>query len=336
MVFNKIINSNYEIRCLKKKWQENFEIKGQIWIGASKRWLWKKLLGEAKSIDLLHLYHIWYRTFFYAIIYKLKNPHGKVYVKLDAWIHTLKQFQYIFRIFNKPILSLSNIVWYEDKRIWNRLKKTYPKYKDRIIKTTNGIDPIEKYIWNIEKQNIIILCWRFGSIQKNNELLIKMLQNNDTSFLDWWKFLLIWSYTDQFLKQLEELFIKKPKLRDIFQLPWFIQDIDEKYKLFCFAKIFLHTANFEWDPNIQYDAMFWWCFLISTDVANIPQNYPPQYSLFYKINDEEWLLKQLKKWVQKVNRFSTRDYINIQDYCLQHFTYEKVLSPVIKLLNDQK
>lgn len=336
MVFNKVIECDYEFWCLKWKLQRDFEIEWQKRFWSTKFWLCVKLRKEAKSIKLLHSYHIRHRSLIYGFIFKIRNPKGVYYIKLDLWRQNINGIKYIFRPFILPIILLSDYIWYEDNRVWNRLTERYPKHINKIIRTTNAIQPVDKYIWNLCKEDVILLCGRFGSKQKNNELLISMLINNDIDFLRWRTFKLLWTYTDEFLLKLTTLFELKPNLKEQFILPWFITNTIEKYKYFSTAKIFLHTANFEWDPNIQYDAMFWWCFMISTDIANISQNYPKKSSLFYKIKDELGLLKQLKKWIDITNKLKEKDYINIQNHCLHNFTWEKMLYPIIKKLDHDE
>jgi len=320
-----------EVRCLKWKRQSDFNISWQQRHWTTYRWLVKKLWKESKNISLLHTYHIWYWSFIYAVIYKFRNPKGIHYIKLDASIKNMNDLKYIFRIFNLPLLILSTYIWYEDDRIGSRLKKTYQSFIPQIIKTTSGINPVQKFIGNIVKKNNILLCWRFGNEQKNNELLIEMLLHNNTHFLDWRKFILLWSYTSGFIDKLENLFTKKPKFRDRFELPGFVTDVDKKYEYFCSSKIFLHTANFEWDPNIQYDAMFGGCFMISTNVGNMIGNYMPQYSIFYNKQDTQWLYISLFSWIQREKSLYRKDYLSIQDHCLAHFTWGNAMAPLIKL-----
>jgi len=327
-----------EVWCLKNKWQENFEIKWQQW-----RWfenifkLYFTLFKESKNIDLLHMYHIWRFSLIWAIIYKLRNQKWKIYIKMDTPLiienidnrHQLKKIpKFIMILF----LKLIDYIWFEDKKLQKFMKDLYPKYRDKFILTTSWAVNIPKFIWNIEKENIISLCGRFWSEQKNNELLLDVLERYNISFIVWYKIQLIWSLTDDFLKKIDDLLIKKPMLKEIIVQVWFLDKKEELYHFLSRTKIFLHTANYEWDPNVQYDSMFCGCYMISTDVANIKQNYPKKYSIFYDIKYEVWLYNSLKQWIEINNTLQAQDYINIQNYCLENFTREESLQELTNRL----
>lgn len=318
-----------EIWCLHKKGEEDFEISWQQRVGSTRLKLLKKLRKDAKNIQYLNIYHIWHWSFIYSYIYKLRNHYGKIFLKLDLWIHNMNSIKYIFRVFIKPILEKVNVLWYEDERVWNWLMEKYPTYKTKIQRITNGVNPIDNLIWHFNKKNQIILCGRFWSAQKNNKLLLDVLLKRDISFLKGREILLMGSYTDEFNAQLDILFQFKPELKFIIKKIGYIHDPIEKYTYYINAKIFLHTANYEWDTNIQYDAMFWGCFMISTDVANMKQIYLDKYSIFYNIWDAEWLYQSLKDWINIVNWLTINDYTQIQDHLLVNYTRDKIVTSIL-------
>lgn len=323
-----------EVWCLKTKDQTDFVIKWQKWYWSiNKITLYFKLLIGAKNINILHLYHIIKPSFIASIIYKLLNPKWIIYVKMDtplfSWkidhrIEALKINKIILNIFFKIV----NYIWFEDIILLNFFKKKFPKYKNKFILTTSWAIKIDKFINNIPKEKSIVLCWTFWRRVKNNELLLKTLKNYNTTFLKDWQFILIWNYTNNFLKKYKELLHKKPELNNRIIFKWYINEKSKVYQEISKSKIFLHTSNSEWDPNIQYDSMFCGCYIISTDVGNIKQNYPSQYSIFYE-NNEKDLYNSLYKLVKKTDSLKQKDYLNIQKYCLDNFTWEKSLKNIL-------
>ena len=324
-----------EVWVLKKPWQSNFDIEWQKWI-----WFWNKfimylnLFLKSITIDLIQFYHIDRKAFLWTLLYRIFNWRGHIYIKMDTvcFIEDI-DFRVVFWNQNKVLLSLFlflvSSIGFEDDRLYAFFLENFPKFRDKYLMTTNAIVPEDIYIWNLRKTNSISMIWRFWSVQKNNELLLDALEANDVSFLKWWKIYLMWTYTDVFLQKLDSLLKKKPQLIACFVKKWFIVDKNELYKIVSSSKIFLHTANFECDTNIQYDAMFCWCYMVSTDVWNMKQNYLSEYSLFYWIKDSNALFCALKSWLKNAVTLENKDYLAIQSVCLKKFVRNKSLAPLL-------
>lgn len=300
------------------------------------KWRWFKsffsiiinLIKEWKKINLLHLYHIWRHPFTLWVIYKLVNPKWKIYLKTDVSYRSTNWK--IILNFNKYVLNIYyyifNYIWFEDKVMLKNAKRRFPKYKNKFYYIPSWTIYSKKYDWKLNKKNIISLCWRFWDKIKNYELLINTLKEYNIDFLKDWKIYFIWEYTDNFLEKINHLITKKPELKNIIRLKWFITNKDNLYKLLSESKIFIHTANSEWEPNVQFDSMFCWCYMISTDVWTIRSNYPKQFSSFIEINDKEWLLKKLKSSINKIDNIN---YNNIQNHCIENFVWKKSLKVLL-------
>jgi glycosyltransferase involved in cell wall biosynthesis len=205
------------------------------------------------------------------------------------------------------------------------MKEKFHKHKNKFLYLPSWTIHIKKYVWNIKKKNIISLCGRFWAKEKNYELLIHILKKYDVSFLKNWKIYLIWEQTQSFEDKLKQLLKTKPELKQIIKSKGFIWEKEKLYSLLSKSKIFIHTANSEWEPNIQFDAMFCWCYMLSTDVGTIKMNYPKKFSTFTKINDEKKLFDKLKKTIPLTNTLKNKDFLEIQNHCIKNFTWEKSL-----------
>lgn len=322
-----------EAWSLKEKWDKNFIIQWQKWRWfTSKIVLYYQLFKEAKKIDILHMYHIYTYSFIWSMIYRLRNKKGKIFIKMDTPLKSgsidyrkeiLKLNKLILRVFFNSV----DYIWFEDIALLNFYEKEFKSFKDKFILTTSWWMCIDDFIWNIDKENAIVLCWRFWSQQKNNELFLEYLKTSESKLIKQRKIYLIWSYTDDFIEKVTLLKLKKPEYKNLVIMTWFFDNKKDLFKIMSKCKLFVHTASWEWDPNIQYDAMFCWCYMVSTDVANIKQNYTEKYGTFYKIKSLDWLKIAMKVWIEKVK--NTWIHREIQKRFLKKFTRASSLKYIL-------
>lgn len=311
-----------------------FVLDDQSWVSVPSRfWLFLKLWREAKDIHVLHLYHIWHFTLLFALLYKIRNSDGKVYVKLDCPFLWKKDIAFIF---TRWVLLVANWVWVEDRRFMTYLSEKYSYAKEKFIFTPSWAIQIDSYIWKIQKKKQISLAWRFGDPVKNYELFLDVLETQDIGFLDEYKIVFIGGYTEKFKDRVEKIRKMNPKLSKNIELTGFLQQKEVLYDILSESSIFLHTSNHEWDTNIQYDSMFCWCYMVSTDVWNISQNYPKKSSSFYGIWDTIALLDTLQRVITDSLVLSQHDPIELQQHCLEHFVWKKSLAPLISDLQIWK
>ena len=69
----------------------------------------KYLFKNSKNIDVLNLYHFTPESFLFGFIYKLRNPKGKIFLKMDASLpdfESLRNTNYISNPFKNSFLKL--------------------------------------------------------------------------------------------------------------------------------------------------------------------------------------------------------------------------------------
>lgn len=293
------------------------------------------LIWESNKIDLLHLYWIKRDTLIIMFIYKILNWKWKIYVKTDMplyknWIDSrevLNKLPWFLLLF---FVSLVDFLWLENKELVEYFKNKYKNKINKFLFLPSWAINIKKYIWIKNKEKEISLCWRFWAKEKNFELIIEMLKNNDVNLLKWWKINLIWETTKEFDEKISNIILEKPILKDIISVKGFKNEKNELYEIIIKSKLFIITSNSEWEPNVQFDSMFCWNYIISTDVWTIKQNYPKKYSLFYEINNSEDLYKKIKKFIIEIDeKINISDYQKIQDHCIENFIWEKSLTPIL-------
>lgn len=307
-----------------------FTLEDQIWISAPSRiQLFRKLWKEAKSIDVLHLYHIWHFTFLFALVYKMRNPYGKIYVKLDCPFLWKNDIAFIF---TRVILLMTDWIWVEDKRFIQYFIEKYPSAEQKFIFTPSWAIQIDSYIWKIQKKKQIALVGRFGDPIKNYELFLDVLESGNRDFLKEYTLYFIGWYTPEFRDRLTRIQEESWLVGSNIILTGFLQNKQELYDILRETEIFIHTSNHEWDPNIQYDAMFCGCYMISTDVGNISQNYPKQSSSFYAVQDPEGLRDTISHVIRDPESMTHHNPWALQKYCIDNFVWKESLAPLISKL----
>ena len=246
----------------------------------------KYIIKNAKSIDVLNLYHYSLQTMIYTIIFKFLNKKGLVYITLDNDLGSLEYQPYslllshpknkvrnfiAYRIIEPLFLRKVDFLSNETRNGTEKLKKLYKKYKEKFFYQPYGID--ENFILsnNIkvksfeEKENIILTVARIGNPQKNNELLLKALENID---LKDWKVILAGKVDPDFQPFIDNFFEKNPELKEKVIFTGHITDRNQLYDLYNKAKIFVMTSNFESFGIVMVEAGYFGDYILTSNVAS--------------------------------------------------------------------
>lgn len=291
-------------------------------------------LIKDKKVTLLHLYWINRYTLIISIICKIFNKSSKIYIKADMplyqkWQDNREKLNKIPYFLINILIKSIDYLGLENKDLIKYFKTKFPKYKKKFLFLPCWAINLNNF-HNIKyKKNIISLCWRFWAKEKNYELLIKALKDNNIDNLKWWKIQLIWDMTLEFKKQLEDLLNEKKILKNIIEYKWFILEKKGLYENLIHSKLFIITSLSEWEPNVQFDSMFCWNFILSTNVGTVKNNYPKKYCDFFINNNSNDLYKKISLFINYEKKLNIEDYNNIQKYCLNNFIWEKSLKPLL-------
>lgn len=241
------------------------------------------LLKNARKTDLLMCFHWRTETYFSILLYKLLNPKGRVYIKLDTdsgnefnilrhkglkrlFIHTL----YSVCIHHTDCLSCETSHVFET--ICNN-KNFGDILKNKLILMPNGFDEelletlnIKEYSYT-DKENLIITVGRIGSEQKNSEMFLNALANID---LKDWKVCFIGPISPPFKTTIENFFYAHPEKQ---KQVTFIGSIDDKKILWQWynrAKVFVLTSRWESFGIVLTEAKRFNNYILSTPVGTAP------------------------------------------------------------------
>lgn len=226
------------------------------------------LIKNARKIDVLHVFHITSkRSLVWILIYKLLNPRGRVYLKLDA-DNRIKEFDFNkkdlkgsikrFLIKRCKLVSIETEVLYEYiKRYWEIGIEYIPNgFYDYGVK--NVVD------YN-EKENIICTVGRIGTYQKATEILLEGFKIAADEIMGW-KLKVIGPIEDKFKKFIDEFFCKNPSLKDRIIFTGAIYDRSKLNDEYRKAKIFCLTSRYESFGLVFLEAMINGCYLITSNI----------------------------------------------------------------------
>lgn len=285
------------------------------------------LFRNRKKIDILNVYHIGWNSLLYSFIYKLFNPKGFVYLKMDN-NHSIGIYPWE-KIFNPKLVPVSflfypreTIRWkikkllikkffikkvdlfsVEDKQSKIYFENNYSFFKDKLICLRNGyaLDLLktwdfEKIFHNkISKSNIILSVARFGSFQKASEVLIKAFLL--TCERHNWELHLAGTMTDEFKNFLEKVFFSKPELRKRIKCYGFLKK-EQLLELYLNSKIFVLPSRYEGFAISLAEAMITRNVIITTDKTSLSDDIQKNHlGIIVNVEDVEGLSSALLKFI---------------------------------------
>ncbi|WP_303848569.1 glycosyltransferase [Apibacter mensalis] len=272
------------------------------------------VIKNGKKIDLLMTFHFRITSAILCLLYKLVNPKGKFYLKVDGGedILDVKNNSLFIKssIYNK-LLEICDYISVETHLAF-KLWSENLNISDKIFLIENGFDEEEfkkssiKILPFTKKENIIITVGRIGAVEKNTLMFLKAIEK--ISDLKNWKFYLIGPIEDKFKNSINQFYIKNPELKDkvIFTGP-----ILEKKKLWEYynkAKVFVLTSRREGYAIVFSEAYRFNNYIVSTIVGGAEEN-------IYKNDDFGKLIEQENDDELK---FVLEQIINDNNYFLKY------------------
>jgi glycosyltransferase involved in cell wall biosynthesis len=239
------------------------------------------LLNHSKSIAVLNLFHFKKDHILYLLIYKLVNPQGKAYIKLDMDILFFKNYNaflfsnyalknFILKALTSWIFKLTDLFSVETDQAKDYLLNVYPELQNKLICVPNGVDnlyldkeiPIKAFQ---EKENIILTVGRIGTQQKNTALLLDALKITD---LKDWKVYILGPIEESFKKYIADFYKEYPQLENKVIFTGNITDRKELFDWYNRSKIFCLSSRYEGFPIAFPEALYFGNYLISSPVSS--------------------------------------------------------------------
>jgi len=239
------------------------------------------LLKNSKRIQVLNLYHLSLETKLLSLLYRIRNPKGFLYIKLDVNVAdetaalARPARRNLFRrilgqLFHSAFYRAVSAVSAESKEAVDVITRRYPLLKGKVLHITNGLEsdalPHDVDAAMALKENLIITVGRIGSFQKNNELLLDALKQVQ---LQGWKVAIIGPYTDEFAKIFASLLEERPDLRNVVKLIGNVENREELMRWYARARVLVMTSRWEGFPLVFPEAQCYGNFILSTDVSSV-------------------------------------------------------------------
>jgi glycosyltransferase involved in cell wall biosynthesis len=255
------------------------------------------LMKNAKNIDVLMLFHLKKENYYYRFLYKLFNPSGKIYLKLDINLKTIesleilnKEEQTSLNIFNYKKGFVAYLKTLKRKIDFKRMKFELAKFEVISVETKYALDRVQalmgsrldqnlilapngfpndsessKYVKDFkEKENIIITVGRLGTVEKNTEMFLKAIEKLK---LKDWKIFLIGSIEENFRDYIQEFYKNNPTLKDNVIFAGNINDKKILYDWYAKSKVFCLTSISEGFPLVFPEAIFFGDYIVSTKIG---------------------------------------------------------------------
>ena len=244
------------------------------------------VIKNATRIDILHMQHFKLDTLAAGFVYKILNPKGFFFVRLNFgpsdyfgsqpdirfWFKNDGRFRTKIKNFlQKKFANYVDLWSEEDIKSSSFVTSKYSFFGDKLIEVHNGInlELIKKFNIRLksfdEKDNIILYSTaRIGSFQKASEVLLETyaLLPEDIS----WELHITGSMQEEFNDIIKVFFKRNPNLKTKI----FIHgELDKKdlFELYNRSKILCLLSRYESFPNVLPEAMYFKNTLIVTNFA---------------------------------------------------------------------
>lgn len=300
------------------------------------RIIWK----EAKNIDYLMRFFDVDASRKAAFIYKLRNPNGKVYVKMDVNPYNLNERKarfpksLIHGLKDKLTKQMVDVISCETTLALEGLAaspNSYNHWGDKMVYLPNGFDEGLLKSLNIkeksftEKDNVMITVGRLGTPQKNTPMLLRALAKTD---LGTWKFYLIGPMAEALKPEMEAFYQDNPDKRESVVFTGAIYDKKELWEYYNRSKVFVLTSKFEGFALVYTEAQRFANYIVSTKVgAASDVILDEKYGEYIGQDDADGLARKLQAIVDGV-----KDADVYQGFDVKSLSWERRLEVIANRL----
>lgn len=310
----------------------------------------KYIKQHAKKIDILNLYIFSKFTFVYGILYKMYNPKGFLYLKLDGYNETfLKETKIkhsinplknsILKWLEKQFLKKVDLITIENSIGEDLVKNKYPIIADKVMYLPVGVNDLflhEKFLNKFtcfeQKENIILTVGRIGEEIKNNEMMLRAL--SQINFKDW-KMIFVGAINPKFQLFYDEWIKSYPQLKDKLIFTGEIHDREKLYDWYNRAKIFCMTSWKESFCHSIGEALYFGNYIIGTEGIVSMQDLTDheKYGAILKADDDKGMANKLQQIINDQSTLSEL-FPEIVNFSRKNFVWSKIVGKIHKRIEN--
>ncbi|GKU27273.1 glycosyl transferase [Clostridium folliculivorans] len=293
----------------------------------------KFIIKNAKNIDVLNLYHVTSpRNFKWMLAYKLLNPKGKIYLKLDA-DHNINIYKYHQKSFKQKfknyILKNCDLITVENEKIQKLIENDWNIKVDYL---PNGFYDDGNKVTSFEsKDNVLLSVGRIGAYQKATDILLEAFVKA-SEYINGWRLKLVGPVDEDFNGYLNNFFISYPQMKDKIDLVGNVENEDELVKYYNEAKIFCLTSRYESFGLVFVEAEMHGCFIITSDhEASTTIVKDEKVGRIVGIEDIEDTAKAIIEICNNKD-LGQKDFQYISEYAYKNFYWPQIIHELHRLL----
>ncbi|WP_288241811.1 glycosyltransferase family 4 protein [uncultured Bacteroides sp.] len=268
------------------------------------------LRKNAKQIDYLMLFHHTLESEVLCILYKMYNPSGVFYNKLDVGMFSINAYRessfwlkrFLHHIITRHYHRCVDLASCETTETFYAISHSpypYYRYRGKLVMMQNGFD--EELLQSLqikelcfeEKENVMITVGRLGTLPKNTSMLLEALKKVD---LKDWKFYLIGPMETDLKAEVEGFYRQFPNKREQVIFIGSVYDKKELWEYYNKAKVFVLTSKWESYGLVLNEAKRFRNYLVSTEVgAYSDLSECSKYGCFIPQDDSEALAAVLNE-----------------------------------------
>lgn len=230
---------------------------------------WIFVFLNARKIDVLNLYHTTLVSAVACFLYKLRNPRGLVYLKLDGG-HTKEESVWWKRIFRGYAMMHGDYVSAEIEKRRDAVAESWGRGID-LVRNPYHPEELRPIVPFAQRKNVVMTVGRLGTPPKNSKLLLEAFRLAAPT-LGGWTLLMVGPLEKKgcdFEKYVEDWFAQYPEMRDRVQFVGNIEDRERLGDLYEKAKVFVLCSRWESYGIAMMEAALKGDFLICSDLESL-------------------------------------------------------------------
>ena len=280
------------------------------------------ILCHAKEINWLNVYHCGRKTYIWCWLFKMLNPRGKIYLKLDLDFISCNMYdnnKYESEIFKRGT-EKADIVSAESQAVVDRVQKHTDK---NIIIIPNGFCLPQIDNKKTIKKKIILTVGRLGTEQKATDILLDAFAKHAKEHE--WSLRLIGNIEKSFIHIKEQFYGLHPELRERVVFTGEILDRGQLNDEYRSAAIFVLPSRWESFGIAAIEAIANGCKVILSDQCPVAEEVTnnQKYGKIVASNKVDELADAI---LEEINECCNADYMenDIIEYAFEKFSWKNI------------